>query len=66
MLMDWKNQDCYNIISIISIYYPKTSADSLQSLMKISMGFFTEIAQIIIKFVWNTKDPKEPNLEKEE
>ena len=28
--------------------------------IKISKTFFTELGQIILKFIWNTKDPKLP------
>ena len=39
-------------------YYPKQSADSMQSLSNYLMAFFTELEQKISQFVWKHKRPQ--------
>ena len=48
-------------------YYPKQSTDLIQSLSNHPWQFFTKPEQIILKFVWNKKDPNyQSNPEKKE
>ena len=49
MSMDWKN------IVKVSIQCKATSRVNITPI-KIPMPFFTDIEQIILKFVWNHKD----------
>lgn len=51
MLMDWKNSDCYNV------HTAQSNTDSMQYLIRIPLAYFTELEQIILKFVWNYKKP---------
>ena len=39
-------------------YYPKRFIDSMQSLFKYSMTYFTDIEQTFQKFIWNHKWPR--------
>ena len=67
----WRNIPCswigrINIVkmSILPTAIPMQSLDSMQSL---PMVFFTELEQIISRFVWKYKKPRiAKNLEKEE
>ena len=56
----WRDIPCSWIgrINIVKwLYYAKQSTDSMQSLLKLPMAFFTELEQKISQFVWKQKRP---------
>ena len=58
---EWKNIPCswigrINIIKMITL--PKAIHRFHKIPIKVPMSFFSELKQIIIKFIWNTKNSK--------
>ena len=58
---EWKNIPCswigrINIIKMITL--PKEIHRFHKIPIKVPMSFFSELKQIIIKFIWNTKNSK--------
>ena len=40
------------------VYYPKQSIDSMQPPIKLPMVFFTELKQVVSKFIWKHGKPR--------
>ena len=62
-IKDDTNREIYHVLGLEEsiwwkwIYYSKQSIDSVQSLSKLPMVFFTELEQITSQFVWKHKRP---------